>query len=418
MIAAVAVLPFVSLPTAASAPMIWDMKALSKPPRAFAAPGFVEEGVQALFFEGPGCGDRPSTRVFAWMGFPKVQPGQKVPGMVLVHGGGGTAFANWVRLWNERGYAAIAMDTCGCVPRGTYGNWDRHPDGGPPGWGGFDQMDRPLRDQWTYHAVSAAILAHSLLRAQPQVDPNRIGLTGISWGGWLTCIIAGVDSRFRFAAPVYGCGFTDENVWRDVFRSLPPDRAREWMANWDPSVYLPRVRMPMLWVTGTNDFAYTLATLQKSYRLARGPRTLAIRIRMPHGHGPAGEAPKEIWDFADSIVKGGVPLTRIIDQGRAGDTVWARFRTRRRMVRAELCFTRDGGPWPDRHWESIPAVVSKGRVTATLPAGTTVYFINLFDDRDCVVSSEHVEIPPDASASFETTVRIAADGLRSRMRPW
>ena len=42
-----------------------------------------------------------------------------------------------------------------------------------------------------------------LLRAQPDVDAARIGLTGISWGGYLTCITAGVDDRFRFAVPVY-----------------------------------------------------------------------------------------------------------------------------------------------------------------------------------------------------------------------
>ena len=86
-----------------------------------------------------------ATRVFAYYGLPKVAPGTKVPGMVLVHGGGGTAFDAWVRLWNSRGYAAIAMDTCGCVPIGSYGKWQRHAAGGPPGWGGFDQIDEPRR---------------------------------------------------------------------------------------------------------------------------------------------------------------------------------------------------------------------------------------------------------------------------------
>ena len=38
--------------------------------------------------------------------------------MVLVHGGGGTAFAEWVKAWTSRGYAAIAMDTCGQIPKG------------------------------------------------------------------------------------------------------------------------------------------------------------------------------------------------------------------------------------------------------------------------------------------------------------
>ena len=159
-----------------------------------------------MFYDGSPWHGKP-TRVFAYYGLPKIAPGAKVPGMVLVHGGGGTAFDVWVRLWNSRGYAAIAMDTCGCVPIGSYGKWQRHDAGGPPGWGGFNQVDEPAEDQWTYHAIADVVLAHSFWRSLPQVDPERIGVTGISWGGYLTCIVSGVDSRFRFAVPVYGCGF-------------------------------------------------------------------------------------------------------------------------------------------------------------------------------------------------------------------
>ena len=42
----------------------------------------------------------------------------------------------------------FAMDTCGCVPDGTYGNANRpqHDQPGPRGWGGFDQLDEPLAE--------------------------------------------------------------------------------------------------------------------------------------------------------------------------------------------------------------------------------------------------------------------------------
>jgi dienelactone hydrolase len=391
LLVSIGLIALAAMPAAAAPKPVWDMKQLSRTPRTYDAPGFEEPGVRALFFEGPPLAGRP-TRVFAYMGFPKLAPGKKAPGMVHIHGGGGTAFASWVRLWNERGYAAISMDTCGCVPRGTYGNWERHPDGGPAGWGGFDQVDLPVTDQWTYHAVAASVLAHSLLRAQPQVDASRIGLTGISWGGYLTCIVAGVDPRFRFAVPVYGCGFYDETIFAQMLGQYPPAQHKRWLDLWDASHYLPQARMPMLWVTGTNDFAYYFPALQKSYRLPRSPRTLAIRIRMPHGHGPAGEAPKEIWDYADSILKRGIPLPRITGQGRSGKDVWATFATRRKIVRAELTYTRDTGTWPERQWLSAPATVDGSRVTATLPEGTRVYYLNLFDDRDCVVSTEHEEL--------------------------
>jgi hypothetical protein len=225
----------------------------------------------------------------------------------------------------------------------------------------------------------------------PEVDSERTGVTGISWGGYLTCIIAGVDPRFKFAVPVYGCGFYRNTVIEGELSKLRPEDADQWIQWWDPSVYLGGSDLPMLWVTGSNDFAYTLEALQLSYRLAKGPHSLCIRLRMPHGHGGAGENPKEIQVFADSILKGDVPLPVITGRGREGADVWATYSAKVPVVKAELNFTRDVGRWQERKWESLAVQPVNGRVTARLPEGTRVYYFNLFDERDCVVSTQHEE---------------------------
>ena len=199
--------------TAFTAGVRFDLEALSQSPALFAAEDLQADGVRAFYYEGVKYKGEP-TRVFAYYGAPAGSggDGKKVPAMVLIHGGGGSAFDRWVKLWNKRGYAAIAMDLCGCVPVGSYGKWRRHEHGGPPGWGAsFEQLDSPIEDQWAWHAVSAVALAHSLIRSYPEVDAERIGVTGISWGGYLTSIVAGVDSRFQCAIPVYGCGFLGDN---------------------------------------------------------------------------------------------------------------------------------------------------------------------------------------------------------------
>lgn len=377
----------------------FDLAALSNPPETF--PVDREElradSVDALFYAGVSYHGRP-TRVFAYRGFPTpdpAHPDRKVPGMVLIHGGGGTAFDRWVKVWTDRGYAAIAMDLCGCVPVGTYGNWQRHDHGGPPGWdASFGQLEEPVHDQWTWHAVSAAALGHSLLRNDPRVDPDRIGLTGISWGGYLTCIVAGVDDRFQFAAPVYGCGYLGEDsAWLPAFEKLGPEKASLWLRQWDPSGYLASAKRPLLWVNGTNDFAYPPDSWQKSYRLPPGPRTLCLRIRMPHGHGPAGENPAEIHVMANHVLRGEPALPSITAQGTEGEFAWAAFTAAVPLTKAELCFTTDRGRWQDRNWESVEAMIhpAEGKVTATIPAEATVYYLNLFDGRDCAVSTEHVE---------------------------
>jgi len=377
---------------AANSPAIpWDLDALNRAPEWTALERPKAENVKAITFAGLPFHGRP-TRVFAWLGVPKVKPGEKVPAMVLIHGGGGTAFDEWVRLWVERGYAAIAMDTCGQIPVGNYGHWLRHDEAGPSGWGGFDQIAWAREDQWTFHAVADVVLAHSLIRALPEVDPEHTGLTGISWGGYLTCIVAGVDPRFKLAVPVYGCGFYRDTVFDGELRKMDPRDAYRWMRWWDPSVYLAQAAMPMLWVTGSNDFAYTMNALQLSYHLPKGPRTLCIRLRMPHGHGGPGENPGEIRAFADSILRNGVPLPRVTGAGREGTNVWATFAAKLPVVKAELNYARDTGRWQDRTWESLPANLTEGRVAASLPEGTRMYYFNLFDQRDCVVSTEHEEL--------------------------
>jgi cephalosporin-C deacetylase-like acetyl esterase len=373
---------------------IWDISALQQTPQIYETDEVTADGVRAVFFQGLPWQGKP-TRVFAWIGTPEHKPNQKLPAIVLVHGGGGTAFAEWVRLWTKRGYAAIAMDTCGSIPKGSYGKWQRHEHGGPAGWGGFDQIDQPIGDQWTFHAVADVILAHSLLRSLPEVDPDKIGITGISWGGYLTCITAGVDSRFKFAVPVYGCGFLGDNsAWLKTFENMPPEKSAKWLRFWDPSSHLPNSKMPMLWVTGTNDFAYPMDSLQKSYRLPTGPKELAVRIRMPHGHGGAGENPEEIHIFADRIVNKGKPLATFSDQGTTDSTAWAKFTSQNPVQNAQLNFTKDTGQWQKRLWQKTEASIDSNTNTikATLPVDTKVYYFNLIDKAGIIASSEHIEI--------------------------
>ena len=121
----------------------WDAAAWTQPPRTFPVEvpcsneyGRVA-GVEPVWIEGEPWRGRP-TRVFAWWGLPRGASAQrKVPAMVLVHGGGGTAFARWVKTWNDRGYAAIAMDTCGKIPQGERDGRPHpaHAWSGPSGWG-------------------------------------------------------------------------------------------------------------------------------------------------------------------------------------------------------------------------------------------------------------------------------------------
>ncbi len=372
----------------------WRLSDLRKTPQSWDAPT-TEPGVKAVWLAGPPYKGKP-TRAFAYYAIP---PGNaKAPAMVLIHGGGGTAFAEWVRMWNKEGFAAISVDTVGTIPdKATDNPWNpkrnRHEFSGPAGWGDFDNIDAPVTDQWSYHAVAVSILAHSWLRAQPGVDPKRIGVTGISWGGYLTSIVASLDHRFRFGIPVYGCGFlSEDSAWLKNFAALGPERTAKWVSRWDPKVYLSRGRIPMFWINGTNDFAYVPSSWQSSYRLPRGPRTLSFQVRMKHNH-PDGSKPAEIFVYAKEQLQHGEPLVRITKQGATQDEAWALYHRRVTPQKAELCFTNDSGKWQDRVWQTLPAAIDteSRRVSATIPPAARVFYLNLTDTRGLIVSTEHIE---------------------------
>lgn len=372
---------------------LWDLQQLGTAPSTEPADDFGANDLHAIFFTGEPWQGKP-TKVYAYYGFPAgANRSAPVPGVVCVHGGGGTAFAEWVRIWNKHGFAAIALDTNGSVPQSINESPDkfRHQWAGPAPHG-FNQSGDAPRDQWPYHAVVAVMRAHSLLRSFPEVDSANVGVTGISWGGYLTCLTAGVDPRFKFAVPVYGCGFLDDgSSWAQMIDDYGHDR---WMSLWDPSSYLGEAQMATLWINGTNDAYYHLGPFQKSYRLPKGSRNLSIRVRMDHDHG-AGWAPPEIYAFANAMVGKGSPLVSVKGQGRDANKAWIEFQTPCdiRVEAVELIYTKDTGDWVNRDWKSAAAQLEPQsyRAVAELPADTAVYYFNLRDSRGLLISSEHVE---------------------------
>lgn len=405
------------------AKVVWDFDALQKPPRVFDAPSayfdalaktgeilarrgaqpepsYLEptkpaaeapkpqteplpEGIRAFSFEGLPFKGKP-TRVFAFYGAPSwASPTKKAPGIVLIHGAGGTAFASWVKTWVDRGYAAIAFDHDGGIPVGKYNLWMRSPDSPGPKRGGMTEPNTVVSDHSMYHGVADTILAHSLLASFPEVDAARIGATGISHGAVILANTVGVDTRLKFAVPVYGCGYIARNENEEL---------------WDSKYRLPSAKVPMLWLNGTNDFAFAMNVWQNSYRTAPGTQAICARVRMVHGHGAAGENPEEIRAFADSLVNGGKPLARVVrqspDQGDKTGRVWVEWETDAELPiqKAQINFTRTAeGRWKDRVWETAPAEIDAAtrRATATLPADAAVYYFNLIDVRGLIVSSEH-----------------------------
>jgi dienelactone hydrolase len=376
----------------------WDREQLSRMPRIF--PNAVEaNGVQSMYYEGlPYEGRR--TRVFAHYAMPSNLTGKPVPAMVLVHGGGGTAFAEWVRRWTDRGYAAISMDLEGHLPIRVPGmkQWVSHSWAGPTRDGIFIDCEEPVEDQWMYHAVASVFLAHTIIRSMEHVDPGRIGVTGISWGGIVASLAAGLDERFAFAIPVYGCGylFDSPNQWGQRFDVMGVKHADFVKQTMDPSAYLSRVRIPMLWINMINDKHFPLTTFCRSYKAAHnGIKQSALCIHPGIGHSHEfGWKPEEIYTFADSIVFNGGGLVHAGELEEKNGTISLPYETDRPLGKAVLFSTHDYSDKFQTVWSKTElSADTDGELTVVfeLPPSVSAYFVNLYDDRGNIVSTPIVE---------------------------
>ncbi len=289
------------------------------------------------------------------------------------------------------------MDFSGRGPSGA-----RLSDGGPEQGHPekfADFTDADAGKMWTYHAVAAAVRGHSLLASLDEVDAERIGVTGISWGGYLTCIVTGVDDRLKVSVPVYGCGFLHENsAWLSIFARMTPELRERWVETWDPSRYLAGVSCPILFVNGTDDFAYPLDSHQKCRRLVPGRVDTRIAVRMPHGH-QAGWAPREIGLYVDSVLGDGASMAQLGPLETADAQASATVAEGVPQLQGNLHYTTDPGgyvegKWQTRNWTTVDAQIADGAICADLPdARPLVYYLSVTDGRDAMTSTGHARLP-------------------------
>ena len=376
--------------------IVWDLKSLFKTPRIHKTEERPAKGLRSFFYEGASYKGKP-TWVFAYYSTPEGDPPPGGwPAVICAHGGGGTAYPEWVRFWNNRGYAALAMDLEGHLPGGkahqVEGNFpvgEGHPNAGPSRIDWFGDRGLPDEEQWFYHAVADVIRANSLLRAVKAVNSAKIGLTGISWGGTVVSTVAGLDPRFAFVVPVYGSGYIHQSDNPGLSQWFPPgnmtaSQFRDYQTKWDPSAHLPYARMPMLFVTSVADPVFQIDIFAKAAKAAKGSSLLCIRPWMIHAHGNGWSDPVEIGQFADSVVKGGPALPRLgkpmIDP--SSRITRTPFTGRDRITEAWIYFTTAKSTWKSRKWHFIQCSIAEKELVAqkALPEETTAFLVYVFHD--------------------------------------
>ena len=293
--------------------------------------------IKALRYTGLPCRGHQNT-VFAYIGFPEnARAGAKVPGMVLVHGGAGHAYAEWVQYWVNNGWAAISFDGFGQIYAGEDGTYEAELDY----WkadptlvlpqDGYMSANAPFEEQGFTYYVADVLLAHTLLREDKRVNKAMVGLTGISWGGIAAGPAMGLDGRFAFCAPVYGCGFADrmKTGWGELFRG------KDIETLWDARFFLGNVNVPVRYFNGDADpFFDALAATASAAAAPYGSLTLLPGFT----HGQIeGSAIPELMRFANEQAGRGKQNIAIEAVSGTPDKAELRFSLPGDVKQAEVC---------------------------------------------------------------------------------
>jgi dienelactone hydrolase len=370
--------------------LIWDLNELQNVPEYIYLDS--TSNVREILFKGIDHNGK-KTNVFAYYSNPDIykngkNQGNKYPGVVLISGGAQPALKEWVELWAKEGYAAITCD---------YGNTKLSEDGGPTPknleerlGSIYDSIKHGPKAVRAYRTSSTAILAHSLLLSFPAVEKNKTAVTGISWGGFQTCIVSGIDNRFKAAVPVYGCAFHDEIIFKIYFDKMSKAETDLWMNKIDPKNYLGFSQCPTLFINGNNDGCFDIKPFDKTTKLIpEKNRFVRITPNMGHDH-PIGWRPKEIAAFFNAIFKDGIPLAKITRIKKKSSGLLFNYKSSSDLSEANFYYSNDTLNINEKRiWNSIPAKIYKNRIETLYPKEGFLYgFLYISDIDNLSVSSE------------------------------
>ena len=268
------------------------------------------QDMKAIFYS---AGAR--NEVFAFIGVPQTAaPAGGFPSVVLIHGGDGCAYYEWVREWTKRGYLAIAPD----FSAGTDDGADRHafnPNGGPRGYGSIDDFDSAC--PWLYFSVLSAMCAADVLYAHPQADRSAIFAQGISWGGFISLAFAAFEKRIKALSVIYSSAFISDSLWgrKRGLGALSAGALAAYNRTIDPQTYLKDIAVPVLFSAGTDDGAFTVNNRRRTAAKIPGRKAFSYRLNFQHGHAVGWSQPESAAFFRSVQTGQKMPSIAAVQRG-------------------------------------------------------------------------------------------------------
>lgn len=192
---------------------------------------------------------------------------KKAPGLMDVHGWMGAPHIS--KDYVNEGWAVMAHDYCGKAKGREHftrypealkrGNMDRAE--GPPIWSHLANKDSitdyKQTSDYIWYAIQRRVLSYFL--SQKEVDADRIGAKGYSYGGTIMWNLA-MDERVKAIVAYFGIGWNEyyrsKQVWMYnlPYKEAPKSPGESlYLSAMAPQAHAPHIRAACLWLNGSND---------------------------------------------------------------------------------------------------------------------------------------------------------------------
>lgn len=244
---------------------------------------FNGELVEEFSFSTPGSFWFPSfdgVEVQGWVVKPYgFDSAKKYPTLLCIHGGPhgmyGYSFSEADQIFTGAGYVVVKTD-----PRGSSGYGQKFSDGCVLNWGGGDYKDLMAGLDYA--------VAHNDF-----IDKNRLGVTGGSYGGYMTNWVVTQTNRFKAAVAracvsnllsFYGTSMKFSLIEQE-FNGLPYDNP-SLLAQWSPVTHVKNVKTPLLLLHGEADYTCPIGQAEEMFIGVKrlGVDTQLVRYQ-GEGHG-------------------------------------------------------------------------------------------------------------------------------------
>lgn len=224
--------------------------------------------------------------IYGTMVSPK-QPGI-YPALLMLHGGGSSAdgVIKLQRLFAAKGYVVMSVDLPGICD----------PDKAPLSTGAWKNrsklidsrldISKGLDSSTLVDAIAAALQGFNMLATEKNVNKELMGISGISWGGYMTTMLSGLlGNRIKAAYSVFGCGFYDRGTrWKEQLEKMPKNMSKDWLTYFDAGRRASGIQCPYFIEATVNDkffwpqaVAATLDTIKTEKNLVWSPNLDHVR---------------------------------------------------------------------------------------------------------------------------------------------